>query len=115
MMLDMRTASVAGEPAAVYVRISDDVEGRALGVARQTDDGSALAASLGCSVVKVYSDNDISASTLSKKTRPEYEALLTDVRAGRVRVVIAYSNSRLTRRPRELEDLIDLHRETGVL
>ncbi len=30
-------------------------------------------------------------------------------------MVLAYSNSRLTRRPRELEDLIDLHAETGVL
>jgi hypothetical protein len=41
--------------------------------------------------------------------------MLSAVRAGTVDVVLAYSNSRLTRRPRELEDLIDLHRDSGVL
>jgi site-specific DNA recombinase len=56
----------------------------------------------------VYSDNDLSASRNSHKARPAYERMLADVRAGRVQALLAYSTSRLTRRPREFEDLIDL-------
>lgn len=106
--------SLAGLPAAVYCRISDDREGRELGVQRQEGFVRDLADRLGCRVVRVYTDNDISASTLSKKPRPEYDAMIEAVRAGEVRVVLAYSNSRLTRRPRELEDWITLHETTGV-
>src|SRR4028118_441886 len=34
---------------------------------------------------------------------------------GEVDVILSYSNSRLTRRPLELEHLINLHNTTGVL
>lgn len=102
-------------PAGIYARISRDAEQEGLGVARQEEDCLALAAKGGFTVADVYVDNDISASTKSRKPRPAYERLLADVRAGRIGVVLAYSNSRLTRRPRELEDLIDLHAQTGVL
>lgn len=100
--------------AVVYARISRDTEGEALGVQRQVDDCTALAESLGLSVLRVYADNDVSASTNSKKARPEYLAMLAAIRTGEASTIVAYSNSRLTRRPRELEDLIDLHAETGV-
>lgn len=100
--------------AVVYARISHDAEGEALGVQRQVDDCTALAESLGLTVLRVYADNDVSASTNSKKARPEYQAMLAAVRAAEASTIVAYSNSRLTRRPRELEDLIDLHAETGV-
>lgn len=101
--------------AAVYARISRDSEGDALGVARQVEDCRALAERAGLTVREVYSDNDIGASTASrKKARPGYDRLLADARAGHVSVVIAYSNSRLTRRLRELEDLISLHDQYGT-
>lgn len=98
----------------IYTRISDDQEGLALGVQRQEEDCRALAVSLGAQVGRVFTDNDLSASTLAKKPRPQFLAMLAAVEAGEADVVIAYSNSRLTRRPRELEDLIDLHTKTGV-
>ena len=63
----------------------------------------------------VFIDNDISASTLSKKPRPEWNRPVSLIEAGKVKRVFAYSSSRLTRRPRELEDLIDLYEATGVL
>lgn len=100
---------------AIYARISRDTEGEALGVARQLDDCRALAARAGLQVVEVYTDNDIGASAASRrKARPAYARMLADVRAGRVGVIVAYSNSRLTRRPRELEDLIALHEQHGT-
>lgn len=100
--------------AAIYTRISDDNEGRALGVARQEADCRRLAEAEGYTVVKVYSDNDISASTSSRKPRPEYLRMLDDAEAGRFEVILAYSTSRLTRRPREIEDMIDLHESHGT-
>ena len=100
--------------AAVYTRISRDKEGLELGVQRQEEDCRALAAREGYEVVRLYRDNDIGASTLSKKRRPEYDEMITDARAGNFDAIVAYSNSRLTRRLRELLDLIDLYNDHGV-
>jgi site-specific DNA recombinase len=103
-----------GQPTGIYLRISEDREGRELGVQRQEEDTRSLAERLDVRVVDVYSDDDISASTNSSKPRPDYERLLADARAGRIRVILAYKTSRLTRRPREHEDLIDLAKDCGT-
>ena len=100
--------------AAIYCRISEDRESEGLGVERQEADCRALADRLGLQVAGVFIDNDVSASTLSKKPRPAYDQLIDAAKNGRVSHIVAYSNSRLTRRPRELGDLIDLHNATGV-
>ncbi len=100
--------------ALIYCRISADPEGRAIGVERQEDDCRALAARLDFDVAAVYIENDVSASTNSSKARPKYAAMVERVRAGGITAVLAYSNSRLTRRPLELEDVLELHRATGV-
>ncbi|MDQ4490710.1 recombinase family protein [Sinomonas sp. ASV486] len=105
----------AAAAAAVYCRISSDPEGKALGVERQEADCRALAARLGLEVARVFVENDTGASTKSRKARPRYEELIKGVRAGLFGVILAYSNSRLTRRPLEWEALIRLHDETGVL
>lgn len=100
--------------AAIYARISDDREGRELGVERQRADCEEIIARSDWTLVDTYTDNDLSASTKSTKRRPDYQRLLADARAGRINVIVAYSTSRLTRRPREHEDLIDLAVEHGV-
>lgn len=101
--------------AAIYTRISLDTEGEALGVARQEQDCRDLAARDGLEVVAVFTDNDTGASTRSrKKARPQYADMLSRARAGEFGVIIAYSNSRLTRRPLELEELITLYEQHGV-
>ena len=100
--------------AAIYLRISDDREGRELGVTRQEEDCRAFAKTHGHTVVEVYPENDTGASTRSKKPRPQYARMLEAVRSRQIDVVIAYSNSRLTRRPAEYEELIQLHEVTGV-
>lgn len=101
--------------AAIYCRISQDPEGEELGVERQHKDCRELAERRGLDVVDVFTDNDIGASTRSKpKPRHEYERMLNDARAGRFGVILSYSNSRITRRPLELEGLITLHEHYGT-
>lgn len=102
---------------AIYCRISRDGEGESVGVQRQEKDCRALAARLGLTVVQVYTDNDTGASDRTKKSkvRHSYAAMIDAVERGTVRHVIAYSNSRLTRRMSELEELIRLHERTGVV
>ena len=99
---------------AIYTRISDDKEGRALGVARQEADCRELAEREQWQVVATYSDNDISATERSRKRRPGWERMLDDAEAGRFDTILAYTTSRLTRRPREREDLIELHDACGI-
>lgn len=97
--------------AAIYCRISRDAEQDGLGVERQRKDCATLARREGFRVVEVYTDNDISASTKSRKPRPKYDQMLEDVRARKIDVILAYSNSRLTRRPAEWIELITLANE----
>ena len=92
--------------AAIYVRISLDPRGKGLGVARQEKACRKRADDLGWSVGKVYTDNDVSAST--GKRRPAYEAMLGDLEAGILDAVIVWDLDRLTRRPIEIEHFIDL-------
>lgn len=101
--------------AATYERISDDREGREAGVGRQRTDNCALAAREGLELVgQEYTDNDLSASTRAKKERPAYKRLIADAKAGKFRVIIAYTQGRLTRTPREYEDLIVLATKYGI-
>ncbi|ADB76156.1 recombinase family protein [Geodermatophilus obscurus] len=103
--------------AAIYVRISDDREGQGLGVTRQEQDCRALTERLEWTLHPhrpVYSDNDIGASTKSRKARPEFAELLAAVRAGTVDGILYYSTSRLTRRPMEYEGIKALVEDTGV-
>ncbi|MEN5075868.1 recombinase family protein [Isoptericola cucumis] len=100
--------------AAIYTRISQDRESREAGIDRQETDCQALAERLGYEVVAVFRENDIGASTKSRKPRPLYAELIDGARTGRWDVIVAYSSSRLTRRPRESEDLIDLFERHGT-
>lgn len=99
----------------VYLRISDDREGRRLGVQRQRDDTTAKCHAEGDTVVDYYIDNDISASAKAKKDRPEYKRLIADAQSGRITKIVAYTTGRLTRKPREHEDLIDLSTNHGIV
>jgi site-specific DNA recombinase len=92
--------------AIIYVRLSEDREGAGLAVDRQEQDCRQLAASLGWPIVAVRSDNDISAST--GKPRPDYDALLEDLEAGRGNAVLAWHTDRVHRTPVELEHYIDV-------
>jgi site-specific DNA recombinase len=97
---------------AIYARISQDREGAGLGVARQEEDCRALCARKGWQVVDVYADNDVSA--YSGKPRKAWARLLADISDGLIDAVCCWHVDRLTRTPRELEDVIDLHDQAGI-
>jgi site-specific DNA recombinase len=95
--------------AAVYVRLS---RSRDQDKATESLDGQAapcraLAADKGWTVLEpLYVDDDRSA--YSGRHRPEYERLLSDVRAGKVQAIVAWAADRLTRTPVENEAIIVL-------
>ena len=99
----------AGGPtaAAIYARISQDRTGAGLAVERQEAECRELAARKGWPVVKVYVDNDLSASSRKKK-RPAYEAMKAEAANGGIDAIICWHIDRLTRQPLELEHVIDL-------
>ncbi|MEV6340271.1 recombinase family protein [Nocardia vinacea] len=98
--------------AAIYARISSDVSGEKLGVARQLEDCRKLAEDRGWQVGDEYVDNDISA--YSGKPRPEYLRMLADLESGARDAVIVYNLDRLHRIPSELEDFISLCDQVGM-
>jgi site-specific DNA recombinase len=98
--------------AGIYARISSDRDGTQLGVTRQLEDCRTLAATHGWTVVDEYVDNDVSA--YSAKKRPEYLRILEDMRSGRLDALVVYNADRLNRRPRDLEDLIDVAAAAGI-
>lgn len=100
--------------AAIYARISRDDRGDEAGVGRQKLDCQALADRLGLQVTEIFTDNDTGASTRSKAVRPAYGEMIARARTGEFGAILAYSTSRLTRRPREFEDLLDLVKHQGV-
>lgn len=98
--------------AGVYTRISQDRDGQAAGVGRQEADCRALCERNGWDVAGVYVDNDVSA--FGSKRRPEYERLLADLAERTVNAVVVWHPDRLTRRPVELERLIEVLEATGA-
>lgn len=102
----------AVQSAAIYARISADVEGKSLGVQRQLEDCRKLAADRGWPVGREYVDNDVSA--YSGKPRAQYARMLTDLESGARDAVIVYNLDRLHRRPVELEDFVTLCERVGV-
>ncbi|MGO9386204.1 MAG: recombinase family protein [Mycobacterium sp.] len=98
--------------AAIYARISADVDGKSLGVTRQVQDCRKLAADRGWTVGGEYVDNDVSA--YSGKPRQHYERMLADLAAGDRDGVIVYNLDRLHRRPVELEHFVTLCERAGV-
>jgi len=103
----------------IYVRISDDREGRGLGVERQEQLARSLhrTARLGGRILTVCCDNDLTANDKSSryKQRPNYNRMVALLRGrpGR-RGVITYHTDRLHRSPRELEDFIDVAEKYSV-
>ncbi|MFW3169179.1 recombinase family protein [Geodermatophilus sp. CPCC 206100] len=92
--------------AAIYARISSDQGGEGLGVQRQVEDCRKPAVNLGWDVGEEYVDNDFSA--YSGKVRPDYQRMLADRASGDRDGVLVHHLDRLTRRPRELEEFLEV-------
>lgn len=100
---------------AIYLRISLDKTGEALGTDRQRATALKLVDfhNLGGEIEQYLEPGSLSAS----KKRPansQYARLLEDAQAGRIRVLIVWDIDRLTRIPREIEDWLDLCEKTGL-
>jgi DNA invertase Pin-like site-specific DNA recombinase len=100
--------------AAVYVRISEDRDGDALGVQRQEADCRALCKRKGWPVAKVYCDNDFSAAN-GRQARPAYRQLLADIKDRKVDAVVVWALDRLHRRPMELEEFFQVCENVGLV
>jgi site-specific DNA recombinase len=79
---------------------------------RQEEDCRALCERRGWVAAEVYADNDVSA--YSGKPGPAWQQLISDVEAGAVDALVSWHVDRLTRSPRELEDVIDLADKHGL-
>jgi site-specific DNA recombinase len=105
----------AGQPAAIYCRVSSARDEDQTGVDRQerlcreVADRLGLVVAAGCVLV----DNNRSAWQ-RRRNRPGWDALLGVIRAGGVRHVIVYHPDRLMRQPRDLEELLTLSDEHDI-
>src|SRR6516225_6399951 len=100
-------------PCAIYGRISEDPDQDEDGVTRQVEDGEAIIARQpGWTLAAKYVDNDVSAT--KGKVRPKYDQLMRDVDAGRIRVIVVYTTSRLLRTRRERVEAVELFARHGV-
>ena len=116
---DHLSAYIPRRPAA-YLRISSDRLGLEAGVDRQQQDADDTRTRLRWpEFTKVYKENDTSAFKKRKVVkddgsvdwvvvRPQFRQLLADLASGVIDGVIFYDLDRLVRRPRDLEDLIDI-------
>ncbi|MGH3926479.1 MAG: recombinase family protein [Pseudonocardiaceae bacterium] len=105
----------AGQPAAIYCRISRALDEDQTGVDRQERLCREVAERLGLVIVPgcVFVDNNRSAWQRNRH-RPGWDGLLEVIRAGRVAHVFVYHPDRLMRQPRDLEELLTLSDEHDI-
>lgn len=99
--------------AAIYLRISLDLEMDGLAIDRQREQCEELAAYRQWDVVETYIDQSKSATDRTK-VRPAYDKMVADYKAGAFDAIICYDLDRLTRQPRQLEDWIDAAELRGL-
>jgi site-specific DNA recombinase len=87
-------------------------KGEVLGVEKQEPPCLALCERLGWKVVDTYIDpND---SAYSGRPRKAWRRLIEDVKAGKIDAIVAWHPDRLTRQPKENEELIELVDRYGI-
>jgi DNA invertase Pin-like site-specific DNA recombinase len=96
-----------------YARISDvgelgDGRDGEEGVTRQKEDVHDLVRVRDLTLHRMYVDNDLSAYK-RRVTRPDFRELVNDLETAVISGVAAYNIDRITRQPRELEQLIDIY------
>ncbi|EFL00964.1 recombinase [Streptomyces sp. SPB78] len=106
---------VAGEPAAVYCRISQADDDDQTGVDRQERICREIAERRGLAIdpAHVFVDNSRSAWSRKRK-RPGWEQLLDGARDRSFRHIIAYHPDRLMRQPRDLEELLQVSDDHAI-
>jgi DNA invertase Pin-like site-specific DNA recombinase len=95
--------------------VSSDPKALGRSVAEQEAECLAVCDRQGWQVVKVFCDNDRSASRYAKRRRPAYQALREFVAAGECDVLITWECSRAQRDLQDYVSLRELCRKAGVL
>lgn len=100
---------------AVYLRISLDRTGESLAVNRQKTAALAIIKRAGLQgQVRFYSEPGSVSASKKRGENSEYARLMADAKAGHVRVLIVWDLDRLTRRPKEMEDWLELCEQGGL-
>jgi site-specific DNA recombinase len=104
----------------IYARLSKNRHGLSTNTAIQVAECELEAAcyardhGLNLVIVGRFEEDDVSASKYSTKPRPLYEQILQLVRTNKVDMIWSTETERLVRRPREMDDLIDLAETTDL-
>ena len=99
--------------AAIYARISSDRDGEALGVERQlTRLSGAICQREGWTATEYVDQQPLRLQAGCGP--PEYDRLLSDIRAGVVDVLVVWDIDRLTRRPLQLEQFAETCEAAGM-
>lgn len=101
--------------AVIYARVSSDPRGTGRSVAEQEAECRSAAARAGWRIVKVFTDNDRSASRYATKGRPQYDALVEYLDAGGADVLVCWEASRAQRDLTAYLTLRELCERRGVL
>lgn len=96
--------------AGVYARQSRN---KAKSITEQVDAGVAVATEHGWALAERYADGS-SASRYARKGRDDWARVLTDIKAGRLTVLVLWESSRGDRTLTSWSQLLDLCRERGV-
>ncbi|MFJ1865479.1 recombinase family protein [Streptomyces sp. NPDC088097] len=102
-------------PGYLYARASRDPKKKGRSVTAQLMEGRALCARYGWPIVEEFKDVDVSASRHAKVARDDFDAMLKGIRAGHVRIVVAFEASRYYRDLEAYTRLRDACHNAGVL
>jgi DNA invertase Pin-like site-specific DNA recombinase len=102
------------ERAVIYTRVSSDPHDTGRSVESQEEECRAYIARQGWTLVRVFEDNDRSASRHARKPRPSYLRLKDFLTAGGADVLVMWEGSRAQRDLRDFLALRDLCAERGV-
>lgn len=111
-----KLGEVRGKRAAIYARISRDKKDDGDTLDGQIDLCRDLARKYELDVVAIYREPDGTGASekSTAKKRVEYDKMLAAAAAREFEYILAYADDRLTRRPMELEVLINLVQDTGL-
>ena len=93
--------------AGVYIRVSTEVQARErFSLGEQEEKLLQLCKFKELEVYEVYKDAGISAKDMEH--RPQFQAMLQDMKEGKIKYLVAYKLDRITRSVRDLEELISV-------
>ena len=93
--------------AGVYIRVSTEAQAReGFSLGEQEEKLLQLCNFKDLEVYKVYKDAGISAKDMEH--RPQFQAMLQDMKEGKINYIVAYKLDRITRSVRDLEELISV-------